>query len=84
VGKGGALNNRSNAHTLDWNGNAWFAGDIKVGGTSQDDENATKLVANGDKEIILTSSTKGSTKQFKLTINDEGVLTATEIIKEGV
>lgn len=28
---------RSNAHTLDWEGNAWFAGKVFVGGTSQDD-----------------------------------------------
>lgn len=28
---------RSNAHTLDWNGNAWFAGNVYVGGTSMDD-----------------------------------------------
>lgn len=27
----------SNAHTLDWQGNAWFAGKVFVGGTSQDD-----------------------------------------------
>ena len=27
----------SNAHTLDWDGNAWFAGGIYVGGTNQDD-----------------------------------------------
>ena len=26
----------SNAHTLDWGGNAWFAGDVFVGGDSQD------------------------------------------------
>lgn len=32
-------------------------------------------------ELILTSSTEGSTKQFKLTIDDEGVLTATEIVE---
>ena len=35
---------RSNAHTLDWNGLGWFAGGLKVGGTSQDDVNA-KLIA---------------------------------------
>lgn len=29
--------NRSNAHTLDWNGNAWFAGDVFIKGTNQDD-----------------------------------------------
>ena len=27
----------SNAHTLDWDGNAWYAGNVKVGGTSYDD-----------------------------------------------
>jgi hypothetical protein len=34
VGNGTSNTKRSNAHTLDWNGNAWFAGDIYVGGTS--------------------------------------------------
>lgn len=29
---------------------------------------------------VISSSTEGSTKQFKLTIDDEGVLTATEIV----
>ena len=28
----GTSNERSNAHTIDWNGNAWFAGDAYVGG----------------------------------------------------
>jgi glycerophosphoryl diester phosphodiesterase len=45
VGNGEYAQNRkkdSNAHTLDWDGNAWFAGDVFVGGTSQDD--AQKLV----------------------------------------
>ena len=31
VGNGTADNARSNAHTLDWNGNAWFAGKISGG-----------------------------------------------------
>lgn len=35
--------------------------------------------ANPKTEIILKSSTAGSTKQFRITINDDGVLTATEI-----
>lgn len=43
VGNGNPGVYNSNAHTLDWDGNAWFAGDVYVGGTSQDDENATKL-----------------------------------------
>ena len=37
VGNGISDTERSNAHTLDWDGNAWFAGDIYVGGTSQKD-----------------------------------------------
>lgn len=43
---------------------------------------ATKKYVDGkisDKEIILSSSTAGSTKKFKLTIDDTGTLTASEI-----
>lgn len=34
-----------------------------------------------EKEVILTSSTTDSTKKFKITVNDSGALTATEITK---
>lgn len=37
---------------------------------------------HGDKELILTSSTAGSTKQFKITVDDDGALTATEYTTE--
>jgi hypothetical protein len=30
----GKHGNRSNAHTLDWEGNAWFQGEVYVGGNS--------------------------------------------------
>ena len=33
-------------------------------------------------ELILNSSTEGSTKQFKLTIDDTGTLTIVEIVEE--
>lgn len=39
VGNGSSDTVRSNAHTLDWSGNAWFAGDVYIGskfGTNQD------------------------------------------------
>ena len=39
----GDIERRSNAHTLDWDGNAWFAGDVYIGGTGQDDPTAKKL-----------------------------------------
>ena len=31
---------------------------------------------------VITSSTEGSTKQFKLTIDDDGTLSITEIVEE--
>ena len=44
VGNGTANNARSNAHTLDWEGVPWYAGDrIMLGGTGMDDENAAAL-----------------------------------------
>ena len=30
----------SNAHTVDWEGNGWFAGNIHIGGSGQNDSNA--------------------------------------------
>lgn len=46
VGNGTALNFRSNAHTLDWDGNAWYSGDVYVGSTSgtNKDEGSRKLI----------------------------------------
>ena len=61
VGNGTSATARSNAHTLDWNGNAWFAGTIE------------------GNAIILPSSTGNSTKKFKITVDDSGNLTATEV-----
>ena len=78
VGNGTDYNNYSNAHTLDWNGVPWFQGRPQFGGTAQDQDSQT-VMANGDKEIILTSSTEGSTKKFKITVDDSGALSATEV-----
>ena len=38
-----------------------------------------KVVLDGDKEIILSSSTSGSTKKFKITVDDSGTISATEV-----
>ena len=45
VGNGSSDTERSNAHTLDWSGNAWYAGDVYVGSTSgtNKDEGSKKL-----------------------------------------
>ena len=61
VGNGANLSSRSNAHTLDWSGNAWFAGTVE--GTT----------------VIVKSSTAGSSKRFKITVDDSGTISATEV-----
>lgn len=61
VGNGTKEALRSNAHTLDWSGNAWFKGTVE--GTA----------------MIVKSSTEGSSKRFKITVDDSGAITATEI-----
>jgi hypothetical protein len=41
----GTDSKRSNAHTLDWSGNAWYSGNVYVGSTSgtNKDEGSKKL-----------------------------------------
>lgn len=78
VGNGTSTAYRSNAHTLDWDGVPWYKGRPQFGGTAQDN-GAQTVVGNGDKEIILASSTSGSTKKIRITVDDTGTLTATEV-----
>lgn len=47
----GYAGNLSNAHTLDWDGNAWFRGKVFVGGESMDDPNAKELGTGGGSEL---------------------------------
>lgn len=45
VGNGTADIARSNAHTLDWDGVPWYAGDrVMLGGTSMNDAEAVALM----------------------------------------
>lgn len=46
----GTSSTRSNAYTLDWSGNAWFAGDVYVGSTSgtNKDAGSKKLLTKDD------------------------------------
>ena len=65
VGNGETDTARSNAHTLDWDGNAWFAGDVKIGGNSIDDINAKTLATTDDiatafENITVNSATKAT------------------------
>jgi len=46
AGNGVHSESRSNAHTLDWEGNAWFAGDVYVDSTSgTNKDNGSKKLA---------------------------------------
>lgn len=51
--------------------------DINLGASSKIVYN--DLVLNEDKEIVLTSSTANSTKRFKITVDDSGTISATEV-----
>lgn len=57
-------------------------GDIEIkkrasGSTSGGE--TTTLFKNGDDSMILKSSTEGSTKKFKITVDDSGTISATEV-----
>ena len=69
VGNGISETARSNAHTLDWDGNAWFAGNVTVGGTY----NSETGVVDGAKELatkeyVDSKSTGAYTIKGKCTI----------------
>lgn len=66
VGNGVSSKARSNAHTLDWDGNAWYKGKLSQDGTPTEDKDlATKkyvddAVANGGGGNGLTDSLKAN------------------------
>lgn len=46
---------------------------------ANEDQFSRKVVLEGDKEIVLSSSTANSTKKFKITVDDSGTISATEV-----
>ena len=66
VGNGTDEISKSNAHTLDWDGNGWYAGNLYVGGTNQD--NANKVLSTADIKFTsdgkLSVTINGVTKKF--------------------
>ena len=73
VGNGNDDSVRSNAHTLDWSGNAWFAGDVYVGSTSGTHKDAgSKKLATESTTVITTlsvSSWDSSTKAQTVSVS---------------
>ena len=53
VGNGTSKSARSNAHTLDWNGNGWYQGKLSQDGTPTEDKDLTTKKYVDDKTEIL-------------------------------
>ena len=53
VGNGESLLQRSNAHTLDWDGNAEFAGDVIAGGCGGSEPVSLLQIANANKKPLV-------------------------------
>lgn len=66
IGNGDANSNRKNIHTLDWNGNAWFEGDIYVGSTGgiNKDEGSKKLATQDSVEDLYKRLNSNSVLNF--------------------
>lgn len=54
-------------------------GGFEVDSTLAFKDNTLGVVGLTDKELILASSTPSSAKKFKITVTDDGKITATEI-----
>ena len=80
VGNGRDTSNRSNAHTLDWYGNAWFAGEVKVGGTGQDDIAAKKLATTEDIPTVDSTLTQSGQAADAKTVGDRLSALSEEIV----
>lgn len=81
VGNGTSDDNRSNAHALDWNGNAYFAGDVYTNGDGKNDFAGMKKLAtteyvdNIKKQFtaIFSKDNWGETSPYLQTIDLEGI-----------
>lgn len=56
----GTYSKRSNAFTLDWDGNAWLSGDIKVGGKSYSDPDAEAVATEATIASVIAAFTTKS------------------------
>lgn len=66
VGNGAYGIGRSNAHTLDWDGNAWFSGDVYTGSTSGTNKD------DGSKKLATEEYVNTKVNNFKSTPFIEG------------
>lgn len=61
--------NRKNIHTVDWNGNAWYAGDVYIGGFLQNDSKklaTEEYVDNVKDSIALKDASTGQIYNIRI------------------
>lgn len=83
----GTHTNPSNAHTIDWNGLGWFAGGLKVGGTSQNDTSSKEVAIKEEiptKISQLENDSKFASEEYVQQEITSKTLTLTGIDAEGV
>ena len=85
VGNGTFNELRSNAHTLDWDGNAWYAGSVTVGGTYNSEtgvvDNAKTLATTEDVSNASTNATT-AINEAKAELNQSITNLTTEVNKK--
>ena len=69
VGNGKDGNTRSNAHTLDWQGNAWYLGKLSQEGTPTEDKDLTTKKYVDDKVSSLPQFSFNEAGELVVTIN---------------
>lgn len=68
VGNGSDADTCSNAHTLDWNGNAWFAGKLSQEGTPTEDKDlATKKYVDDSRDNLVSNIYGNNIYNFQIT-----------------
>ena len=68
VGNGSSENNRSNAHTLDWQGNAWYAGKLSQEGTPTENKDlVTKKYVDDSRDNLISSIYGNNIYNFQIT-----------------
>lgn len=83
VGNGAGDAKRSNAHTLDWQGNAWYSGKLSQEGTPTEDKDlVTKKYVDDNKEYINYNDKLINDKITALHISRNPVSCSTEINKK--
>lgn len=80
----GTASTRSNAHTLDWNGNAWFAGKLTQEGTPTDDKNLiTKKYFDDNKPTVPTKTSELTNDSNFLTNIPDNYVTDEKLSSKG-